>query len=193
MGFDLQTLVAILTALLVFATGIFLRYDQIQLRQYTLPIPQWVGLSLALVSFFFVAADQVLRGLVRLEEIQRRDEEAQHRSREEARRVAQEREEAQRRDEEARYRSREEARRVAQEREEAERRSREETFRAEEAERRSREEAFRAEEAERAARRARVQARCLAAQLRYQLAASPAHRRELAAVLAFLQEYGDTL
>nr|WP_238717965.1 hypothetical protein [Petrachloros mirabilis] len=82
MSVNLQTLVTILTALLVFATGILLRYDQIQLRQYTFPIPPWVGLSLAAVTFFLVAVDQVLRGLVRLEEIQRRAEEAERRAKE---------------------------------------------------------------------------------------------------------------
>nr|WP_238717866.1 hypothetical protein [Petrachloros mirabilis] len=165
MAFDLQILIAILTALLVFATGIFLRYDQIQLRQYTLSIPQWVSLSVAAVTFFLVAVDQVLRGLVRLEEIQRRNEEAQRRSEEAARRVAQERAEARRR-------SRETARRVAQEQSEANRR---------------------AEEAERTARRARVEARYRIAQIRYQLDPIPTHRQELEAVLAFLEEYGETL
>ncbi len=80
-------------------------------------------------------------------------------------------EEIQRRAEEAERRSRDEARRVAQERAEAERRSRDE--------------AFRVEEAERAASRARVQARCHAAQIRYQLEPNAAHRQQLAATLAF--------
>nr|WP_238718361.1 hypothetical protein [Petrachloros mirabilis] len=157
MALDLQTLVTILTALLVFATGILLRYDHIQLRQYTLYIPQWVGLSLAAVTFFLVAVDQVLRGLVRLEAIQCRAEEAQRRD-----------EEAQRRAEEAQRR-------------------------AEEAQRRIQDEAFRVAEAERAARRARIQARCSAAQIRFQLDPNPAHREQLSAVLAFLEEYGNTL
>ena len=50
-----------------------------------------------------------------------------------------------------------------------------------------------AEERERAARRARVEARCRAAQIRFQLEASQANRQSLAAVLAVLEEYGDTL
>ncbi|NCJ07150.1 hypothetical protein GS597_11670 [Synechococcales cyanobacterium C] len=73
---------------------------------------------------------------------------------------------------EARRRSRETARRVAQEQSEANRR---------------------AEEAERTARRARVEARYRIAQIRYQLDPIPAHRQELEAVLAFWEEYGETL
>ena len=68
---------------------------------------------------------------------------------------------------------------------EGDRRAEEIQRRAEEAERRSRDEAFRVEEAERAASRARVQARCHAAQIRYQLEPNAAHRQQLAATLAF--------
>ena len=50
-----------------------------------------------------------------------------------------------------------------------------------------------AEERERAARRARVEARCRAAQIRFQLEPSQGNRQSLAAVLAVLEEYGDTL
>ena len=79
---DLQTFIAILTALLVFLTGVFLNYDTIQLRNYQLIIPQWTGLLLAGITFSLVAVDQLLRGLIRLEEIQRRDEEIQRRDEE---------------------------------------------------------------------------------------------------------------
>ena len=73
-----------------------------------------------------------------------------------------------------------------------------ETNRLAEAEQRSSEEAARAEnerseERERAARRARVEARCRAAQIRFQLEPSLGNRQSLAAVLAVLEEYGDTL
>ena len=63
---DLQTFIAILTALLVFLTGVFLNYDTIQLRNYQLIIPQWTGLLLAGITFSVVVLDQLLRGLVRL-------------------------------------------------------------------------------------------------------------------------------
>jgi len=69
---DFQTFIAILTALLVFLTGVFLNYDTIQLRSYQLIIPQWTGLLLAGITFSVVVLDQLLRGLVRLEEEQRR-------------------------------------------------------------------------------------------------------------------------
>ena len=69
-------------------------------------------------------------------------------------------------------------------RSEAERRRSEEAARAENE---------RAEERERAARRARVEARCRAAQIRFQLEPSQGNRQSLAAVLAVLEEYGDTL
>jgi hypothetical protein len=76
---NFQTFIAILTALLVFLTGVFLNYDTIQLRNYQLIIPQWTGLLLAGITFSFVVLDQLLRGIVRLEEIQRRTEEEQRR------------------------------------------------------------------------------------------------------------------
>ncbi len=65
--------------------------------------------------------------------------------------------------------------------------------RAEERDRRAEEEQRRAEERERAARRARIEARCRIAQIRFQLEPSEAHRRELIEVLAVLEEYGKTL
>ena len=76
---DFQTFIAILTALLVFLTGVFLSYDTLQLRNYQFIIPQWAGLLLAGITFSLVVLDQLLRGLVRLEEIQRRIEEEQRR------------------------------------------------------------------------------------------------------------------
>ena len=77
---DFQTFIAICTTLLVFLTGVALKYDTLILRNYTIFIPQWVGLSFAGVTFAFVVLDQLLRGFVRLEEIQRRSEEEQRRS-----------------------------------------------------------------------------------------------------------------
>lgn len=65
---DFQTFIAILTALLVFITGVFLSYDTIEFRSYQFPIPQWSGILLAGITFCFVAVDQILRGVVRLEE-----------------------------------------------------------------------------------------------------------------------------
>ena len=71
--------------------------------------------------------------------------------------------------------------------------ARAENERAEEINRRAEEINRRAEERERAARRARVEARCRAAQIRFQLEPSQGNRQSLAAVLAVLEEYGDTL
>jgi hypothetical protein len=48
-----------------------------------------------------------------------------------------------------------------------------------------------AEERERTARRARIQNRCLAAQVRHQLDPSPTNRQFLVGLLALLEEYGD--
>jgi hypothetical protein len=76
---DFQTFIAILTAFLVFLTGVFLSYDTLQFRNYQLIIPQWAGLLLAGTTFSLVAVDQLLRGLVRLEEEQRLIEEEQQR------------------------------------------------------------------------------------------------------------------
>ncbi len=76
---NFQTFIAIVTALLVFITSVFLAYDSLQFRNYTVIIPQWAGLLLAGITFSFVAVDQVLRGFVRLEEVQRRIEEEQRR------------------------------------------------------------------------------------------------------------------
>jgi len=96
---DLQTFIAILTALLVFLTGVFLNYDTIQFRNYQLIIPQWTGFLLAGITFTVVVLDQLLRGLVRLEEIQRQAEEEQRRDAEK-----------QQRDEETRRREKDSAR-----------------------------------------------------------------------------------
>ncbi|NCJ05827.1 hypothetical protein GS597_04740 [Synechococcales cyanobacterium C] len=163
----------------------FLRfYDPTDLTELWLPHS-----SRAWSNLFTVAA--ILAALANFgTEWYRRNRETGRRSRDEARRVAQERAEAAFRAEEAERRSRDETRRVAQERAETERRSEEEARRV--AQERA-EAAFRAEEAERAARRARVQARCSAAQIRFQLDPSAAHREQLSTVLVFLEEYGDTL
>ena len=94
-------------------------------------------------------------------------------------------------------RSEAEARAENERAEERNRRAQAEQRRAEEERRRSEEAARaeneRAEERERAARRARVEARCRAAQIRFQLEPSQGNRQSLAAVLAVLKEYGDTL
>jgi hypothetical protein len=73
---DFQTFIAILTALLVFLTGVFLNYDTIELRNYQLIIPQWTGLLLAGITFSLVAVDQLLRGVIRLEETRQREEDS---------------------------------------------------------------------------------------------------------------------
>ena len=73
---DFQTAIAILTALLVFLTGVFLNYDTIQLKNYQLLIPQWTGLTFAGITFILVVLDQLLRGLVRLEEARQRKADA---------------------------------------------------------------------------------------------------------------------
>jgi hypothetical protein len=49
------------------------------------------------------------------------------------------------------------------------------------------------EERERASRRARIQNRCLAAQIRYQLDPDSPNRQFLTDLLALLEEYGDLL
>ena len=100
---DFQTFIAILTTLLVFLTGVFLNYDTIEFRNYPFSVPQWFGLLFAAITFCLVALDQLLRGFVRLEEVQRSLEEEQRRVREEQRRVREEQrrtEEEQRRAEE---------------------------------------------------------------------------------------------
>ena len=144
---DLQTFIAILTALLVFLTGVFLNYDTIQLRNYQLIIPQWTGLLLAGITFSLVAVDQLLRGLIRLEEIQRRDEEIQ------------------RRDEEIRQREEDSARATDE----------------------------RLEATERETRRTRIETRYRIAVIRFQLDPNNLYRRQLADILALLEEYQDTL
>ena len=76
---DFQSLIAILTVLLVFLTGVFLNYDTLQFRNYQFPIPQWSGLFLAAITFCLVALDQLLQGFVRIEERYQRAEEEQRR------------------------------------------------------------------------------------------------------------------
>ena len=126
---DLQTFIAILTALRVFLTGVFLNYDTIQLRNYQLIIPQWAGLLLAGITFSLVAVDQFLRGLVRLEEEQRRLKQ--------------------------RNRS--------------------------------------IEATERETRRTRIETRYRVAVIRFQLNPNNLYRRQLADILALLEEYQETL
>jgi septal ring factor EnvC (AmiA/AmiB activator) len=84
---DFQSLIAILTVLLVFLTGVFLNYDTLQFRNYQFSIPQWSGLLLAAITFCLVALDQLLQGFVRIEEQQRRLEEQQRRLEEQQQRV----------------------------------------------------------------------------------------------------------
>ena len=164
---DFQTFIAILTALLVFLTGVFLNYDTIAFRNYQLIIPQWFGLLFAGITFSFVAVDQLLRGFVRLEEVQRQTEEEQ------------------RRDEERNRRNEEEQRRI----EEIRRRD-EETRRREEASARATDE--RLEATERETRRTRIETRYRIAVIRFQLDPNNLHRRQLADILALLEEYQDT-
>ncbi|MFN5515971.1 MAG: hypothetical protein ACK5CA_14825 [Cyanobacteriota bacterium] len=120
--FDLQTLIAVLATFLLFLTSVVLSYDKLQFRNYDLPIPQWFGLSLAGITFSLLVADQILRGLVRVEERRRN-----------------------------------------------------------------------LEETERQTRRTRIETRYRIALIQYQLDPNPLHRRQLADILALLQEYQDTL
>jgi len=165
---DLQTFIAILTALLVFLTGVFLNYDTIAFRNYQLIIPQWTGLLLAGITFSLVAVDQLLRGFVRLEEVQRRTEETQRRAEETQQRDA----ETQQRDEEIRRRN-------------------EETRRREEDSARATDE--RLEATERETRRTRIETRYRIAIIRFQLNPNSLYRRQLTDILALLEEYQDTL
>ena len=126
---NFQTFIAILTALLVFLTGVFLNYDTIQLRNYQLIIPQWTGLVFAGITFSFVVLDQLLRGFVRVEEEQRRLKQ--------------------------RNRS--------------------------------------IEATERETRRTRIETRYRVAIIRFQLDPNNLYRRQLAGILALLEEYQDTL
>jgi len=126
---DFQTFIAILTALLVFLTGVFLNYDTIAFRNYQLIIPQWTGLLLAGITFSVVVLDQLLRGLVRFEEEQRRLK--------------------------GRNRS--------------------------------------IEATERETRRTRIETRYRVAVIRFQLNPNNLYRRQLADILALLEEYQDTL
>ena len=133
---DLQTFIAILTALLVFLTGVFLNYDTIAFRNYQLIIPQWAGLLLAGITFSLVVLDQLLRGIVRLEEIQRQTKEEQRRDEERNRSL---------------------------------------------------------EATERETRRTRIETRYRVAVIRFQLNPNNLYRRQLADILALLEEYQDTL
>ena len=172
---DFQTFITILTVLLVFVTGVFLNYETITLRNYQLIIPQWAGLLLAGITFSLVVLDQLLRGLVRLEEVQRRAEETERQAEEEQRREQETRrreQEAQRRDEEVRRREQETRRREA------------DTIRAENE---------RARLAERETRRTRIETRYRITFLRFQLNPNNLHRQQLADILALLEEYQDTL
>ena len=126
---DFQTFIAILTALLVFLTGVFLNYDTIAFRNYQLIVPQWTGLLFAGITFSLVVLDQLLRGIVRLEEEQRR--------------LTQ------------RNRS--------------------------------------IEATERETRRTRIETRYRVAVIRFQLDPNNLYRRQLADILALLEEYQDTL
>ena len=90
-------------------------------------------------------------------------------------------------------RNRETNRLAEEEQRRSEAEARAENERAEERNRASEERSRASEERERAARRARVEARCRAAQIRFQLEPSQGNRQSLAAVLAVLEEYGDTL
>jgi hypothetical protein len=133
---DFQTFIAILTALLVFLTGVFLNYDTIAFRNYQLIIPQWAGLLFAGITFSLVVLDQLLRGFVRLEEIQRRAEEEQRRLKQRNRSI---------------------------------------------------------EATERETRRTRIETRYRVAIIRFQLNPNSLYRRQLADILALLEEYQDTL
>ena len=133
---DFQTFIAILTALLVFLTGVFLNYDTIAFRNYELIIPQWTGLLFAGITFSLVVLDQLLRGLVRLEEVQRRAEEEQRRLKQRNRSI---------------------------------------------------------EATERETRRTRIETRYRVAVIRFQLDPNNLYRRQLADILALLEEYQDTL
>jgi len=144
---DFQTFITILTALLVFVTGVFLNYETITLRNYQLIIPQWAGLLLAGITFSLVVLDQLLRGLVRLEEIQRRNEDAQ------------------RKEQETRRREEDSARTAIE----------------------------RLETTERETRQTRIETRYRTAIIRFLLNPNNLHRRQLADILALLQEYQDTL
>jgi len=130
---DLQTFIAILTALLVFLTGVFLNYDTITFRNYQLIIPQWAGLLLAGITFSLVAVDQLLRGVIRLEETRQREEDSA---------------------------------RATDERLEA---------------------------TERETRRTRIETRYRVAVIRFQLNPNNLYRRQLADILALLEEYQETL
>jgi len=137
---DFQTFIAILTALLVFLTGVFLAYDTLEFKNYQLTIPQWTGLLFAGITFAVVVLDQLLRGFVRLEEIQRRDDEARRREQNSARA-----------------------------------------------------ETERLEATERETRRTRIETRYRSGIIRFLLNPNNFHRRQLADILALLQEYQDTL
>lgn len=176
---DFQTFVAIVTTLLVFLTGVALKYDTIYFRNYEISIPQWAGLSFAGLTFSFVVLDQLLRGFVRLEEIQQRVEATNRRAEEEQRRA----EEEQRRSED---RARTVAREAKQDREREEDLARAENERAEAREREAR-------RVRQEARRTRIENQYRLVLIRYQLEPNSTHRQQLENILALLDEYGDTL
>ncbi|WP_223342719.1 MULTISPECIES: hypothetical protein [unclassified Synechocystis] len=112
---DFQTFVAIVTTLLFFLTGVALKYDTIYFRNYEISIPQWAGLIFSGLTFVFVVLDRLLRGVVRLEEIQQRSEDCARAVAREAKH-AREREEDRARAQNERAEARErEARRIGQE------------------------------------------------------------------------------
>jgi small-conductance mechanosensitive channel len=161
---DFQSLIAILTVLLVFLTGVFLSYDTLQFRNYQFSIPQWSGLLLAAITFCLVALDQLLQGFVRVEEQYQRVEEQQRRLEEQQQRV-----------------------------EERNRRLEEQQQRVEERNRRIEERNRSLETAERETRRTRIETRYRTAIIRFQLEPNNLHRQQLTDILALLDEYRDTL
>ncbi|MEB3227082.1 MAG: hypothetical protein VKJ27_01750 [Synechocystis sp.] len=160
---DFQTFIAIVTTLLVFLTGVALKYDTIYFRNYQLSIPQWVGLSFAGLTFTFVVLDQLLRGFVRIEKEQRTSGD----------------------------RSRAMAREAKQDREREEDRSRAENERIEARNRRAEAREREARRDEREARQTGIENRYRLALARYQLDPNPVHRQQLINILALLEEYGE--
>ena len=180
---DFQTFIAIVTTLLVFLTGVALKYDTIYFRNYNISIPQWAGLSFAGLTFTFVVLDQLLRGFVRLEEIQRRTKEEQRASEEEQRRSEDRARTVAREAKQDREREEDLARAVA--RETKQDREREEDL--------ARAEDERTEAREREARRTRIENQYRLALIRFQFDPDPTHRKQLANILSLLEEYGDIL
>lgn len=176
---NFQTFVAIVTTLLVFLTGVALKYDTIYFRNYEISIPQWAGLSFAGLTFSFVVLDQLLRGFVRLEEIQQTTEARNRRAEEEQRR--------------SEDRARTVAREAKQDREREEELARAENERAEARDRRAEAREREARRVGQEARRTRIENQYRLALIRYQLEPNSPHRRQLENILALLDEYGDTL